>query len=73
MKKKISFLTRFKQWNLSIVKRCFTSCLMIEINTRNGLFGWYKKYKSIGENIRKEYGEITYENYVKYIRSINNA
>lgn len=70
--KKTNKLAQFKQWILSVVKRCFTSCLMIEINTRNSLFGWYVKYKQMGENIRKEYGEITYENYVKYIRSLNN-
>jgi len=73
MKQKNNKLAQFKQWILSIVKRCFTICLMTEMNTRDGLFGWYRKYKLIGENIRKEYGEITYENYVKYIRSFNNA
>jgi hypothetical protein len=46
---------------------------MTEINTRSGLFGWYRKYKLMGENIRKEYGEITYGNYIKYIRTSNNA
>jgi hypothetical protein len=34
-------------------------------------FKWYKKYKTMGENIRKEYGEITFENYVKYSYSKN--
>ena len=66
-------LAECKQWIIRIVKRCFTACLMIEVNTISGLFGWYRKYKSMGENIRKEYGEITYENYIKYIRSLNNA
>jgi len=46
---------------------------MVEINTRDGLFGWYKKYKNMGCKIRKEYDEITYENYVKYIQSKNNS
>lgn len=66
-------LIECKQWIIRIVKRCFTLCLMTEINTRSGLFGWYRKYKLMGENIRKEYGEITYGNYIKYIRTSNNA
>lgn len=42
---------------------------MLEITSRKGLIGWYKKYKLMCKEIIENYGDLTYENYCKYINS----
>ncbi len=31
------------------MKKFFTKMLMLEITSRKGLIGWYKKYKTMGK------------------------
>lgn len=51
------------------MKKFFTKILMLEITSRKGFIGWYKKYKTMGKEIKEFYGDLTYENYCKYINS----
>lgn len=45
----------------------FTKILMLEITSRNGLIGWYKKYQIMKNDIQKSYGDLNYTNYCKFI------
>ena len=47
----------------------FTKILMLEISTRLGFIGSIKRYQVMGQEIKKIYGELNYENYCKYINS----
>ena len=47
-------------------KKFFTKILILEIASRRGLIGCYKRYKAMSEEIRR-YGDLTYENYCKCI------
>ena len=51
------------------MKKFYTKILMLEITSRKGLICWYRKYKTMGKEIRENYGGLTYENYCKYINS----
>lgn len=31
------------------------------------MFGWFFKYKKMAKNIIREYGELTFETYSKYL------
>lgn len=54
------------------MKIFFTKLLMIELSTRNGFIGSYNRYKNMGKSICTKYGSLTYDNYLKFVRSENS-
>jgi hypothetical protein len=54
------------------MKNIFTKLLLLEISSRCGFIGWYKKYKTMKKEIIEFYAELSYENYCKYITNKEN-
>jgi hypothetical protein len=49
------------------MKKLYAKFLLLKTSYSAGRFGILKRYRNMAHDIREQFGEITWENYCKYV------